>query len=92
MMVLDRRNLAMTTSGRSVADVMTTNPVVLDAGASLEAADLLLRSTFMKGIPVVDGQGRLVGTIGDAHLAAHRFAEVHPTRDETGSATDGRTD
>ena len=62
----------------SVADVMATDPVVLDSGASLEVADIALRSTFLKGIPVVDGQGRLVGTICNAHLAAHRFAEVEP--------------
>jgi CBS domain-containing protein len=92
MMVLDRRDLAMATAGPSVADVMTTDPVVLDSGASLEAADLVLRSTFIKGIPVVDGQGRLVGTIGHAHLAAHRFAEVDPNRAETGSAASVRTD
>lgn len=82
----------MATTGRSVADVMTTNPVVLGTGASLEAADLVLRSTFIKGIPVVDGQGRLVGMIGNAHLAEHRFAEVDRARAETGSAARGRTD
>ena len=66
----------MDTRGRSVADVMTTDPVVLDPGASLEAADLVLRSTIINGIPVVDGDGKLVGTISHANLAAHRFAEV----------------
>ena len=77
----------MATKGLSVADVMTTDPVVLDSGASLEAADLVLRSTFIKGIPVVNGQGTLVGTISHAHLAAHRFAEVDPrsTRDRIGA-------
>jgi CBS domain-containing protein len=82
----------MAITGRSVADVMTTHPVVLDSGASLEAADLMLRSTFIKGIPVVDGQGKLVGTITHADLAAHRFAVVDPTRADTGSAVNGRTD
>jgi len=82
----------MDTMGRSVADVMATDPVVLDPGATLEAADLVLRSTFITGIPVVDGQGKLVGTITHAHLAVHRFAEVDPTRAETVSAPRGRTD
>ncbi len=76
----------MATTGQSVADVMTTDPVVIHVGASLEAADLVLRSTFIKGIPVVDGQGRLVGTISHAHLAAHRFGAVDPTRAENASA------
>ena len=82
----------MATKGLLVADVMTTDPVVLDSGASLEAADIVLRTTFIKGIPVVDGQGKLVGTISHAHLAAHRFAEVDPLRPATGSTPTERTD
>ncbi len=62
---------------------MTTDPVVIDSGASLEAADIVLRLSFDKGIPVVDGQGKLVGTISHAHLAAYQFAEIDPTRAET---------
>ena len=82
----------MATTGRSVADVMTTDPVVIDSGASLEVADIVLRTSFNRGIPVVDGEGRLVGTIGDAHLATHRFAEDDPTRAETRSAASGQAD
>jgi CBS domain-containing protein len=78
----------MAIRGQSVADVMTIDPVVIDSGASLEAADLVLRSTFIKGIPVVDGQGRLVGTISHAQLAAYRFTALDPT----GSAATARTD
>ncbi len=82
----------MASKGRSVADVMATDPVALDAGASLEAADIVLRSTLRKGIPVVDAEGKLVGTISDAHLAAHRFAEVDPAEADPGLAPSGRTD
>ena len=81
----------MTTRGQAVADVMTTDPVVIDSRASLEVADRLLRSTFIEGIPVVDGRGRLVGIIGHGHLATYRFAEVAPSRAEIGSAASGRT-
>jgi CBS domain-containing protein len=56
-----------------VADVMTVHPVVVSVDATLEEADLMMRSTFVIGIPVVDGDGVLVGIIGNAHLAAHRF-------------------
>lgn len=90
-MVFIRRN-PMDTKGLSVADVMSTDPVVLDCGATLEVADLVLRSTFIKSVPVVDGQGKLVGTISHAHLAAHRFAAVDPVRPETGSARTTRTE
>ena len=82
----------MDTKGLSVADVMTTDPVVLESSASLEAADLVLRSIFIKCIPVVDSKGKLVGTISHAHLAAHQFAEVGRARPETGSAPTERTD
>ncbi len=57
----------------SVADIMTIDPVVLDADASLEEADLVLRTTFLSGIPVVDRDGRLVGIVTHAHLVAYRF-------------------
>ncbi len=92
MMVLVRRDQEMASTGQSVADVMTRDPVALDFGATLAAADFVLRSTRLKGIPVVDGEGRLVGTISDAHLAAHRFAQVNPTEAETGSAPRGRVE
>ena len=82
----------MATRGLTVGDVMATDPVVLDPRASLEAVDILLRSTFIKGIPVVDGQGRLVGTITDAHLAEHRFVVRDPGRAEYRSAPSARTE
>ena len=82
----------MDTKGLSVADVMSTDPVVLDCGATLEVADIVLRSTFIKGIPVVDDRGKLVGTISHAQLAAHRFAELDGVRPDTGSTPTARTE
>ena len=59
-----------------VADVMSVDPVVVTVDASLEEADVVLRSTYITGIPVVDRNGTLVGVLSHAHLAAYRFA--HP--------------
>jgi CBS domain-containing protein len=42
--------------------------------ATLEEADMIIRSTFTTGLPVIDVDGVLVGVIGDAQLAVHRFA------------------
>ena len=56
-----------------VADVMTADPVVVTADTTIEEADMIIRSTFVIGLPVVDGDGVLVGVIGNAHLAGHRF-------------------
>ncbi len=56
-----------------VADVMTFDPLVVAVGASIEEADIALRSTYVMGLPVVDDNGSLVGVITHANLAAYRF-------------------
>lgn len=63
----------METRQLSVRDVMTLAPIVIAVDASLEEADRLLRSTFITGLPVVDGGGALVGVISDTDLAGYRF-------------------
>jgi CBS-domain-containing membrane protein len=55
------------------ADVMTVDPIVVSMDATLEEADLIIHSTYVTGLPVVDGDGVLVGVIGHANLAKHRF-------------------
>ena len=54
-----------------VADVMSVDPVVVTVDASLEEADVVLRSIYITGIPVVDRDGALVGVLSHAHLAAY---------------------
>ncbi len=71
-----------------VADVMTIDPIVLEAGASLEDADVLLRSSFVTGLPVVDGAGMLVGVIAQTDLVAYRFAKWAPRSTEAARAGD----
>ena len=68
-----------------VADVMTIDPIVVRVDASLEEADLLLRSAYIRGIPVVDGDGALVGVLSHAQLAAYRFAYRQASIERTGS-------
>jgi hypothetical protein len=63
-----------------VADVMTVKPIVVSLDATLEEADVIIRSTYVTGLPVVDRHGVLVGVIGDAHLASHRFADGRARR------------
>jgi predicted transcriptional regulator len=57
-----------------VADVMSVDPVVVKVDASLAEADVVLRSTYLTGIPVVDRNGTLVGVLSHAHLAEYRYA------------------
>lgn len=53
-----------------VADVMTENPVVLDAELPLRTAALLLFHYDISGAPVVDARGALVGVLSERDLLA----------------------
>jgi CBS domain-containing protein len=79
----------MTTRKPVVADLMTAPPSVVTVDASLEEADLVLRSTFIMGLPVVDADGALVGVVTHADLVAYRFRHVGPSVEATakGSAS-----
>jgi len=66
-------DLGMGTTRMLVEDVMVVDSMAVSRDATLEEADMLVRSTFVSGLPVNDLDGVLVGVIGDAQLAAHRF-------------------
>lgn len=51
-----------------VGDVMTIDPVVVSADASLEEAAHLFRSNAISGLPVVDARGSLIGVISQTDL------------------------
>ncbi len=74
-------------SATVVKDVLCVDPVLVRVDASVEQADRLLRSTYITGIPVVDQDGRLVGTISHAQLIAYRFGgrPTDPPADQTRS-------
>ena len=57
-----------------VADVMIVDAIVVSVDATLDEADTIMRSTFITGLPVVDGDGILLGIIENSQLAAHRFS------------------
>lgn len=85
----------MNTKPALVADIMTVDPIVVLLDASVEEADVLIRSTtYLTSIPVVDSKGALVGVVHDADLAAYRFDHSQP--DETAArneaTSDGRPD
>jgi CBS domain-containing protein len=54
----------------TVADVMTIDPVLISAEASLEEAARLLHSRAISGLPVVDAGGSLLGVISQTDLLA----------------------
>ena len=51
-----------------VADLMTLDPVVIKADASIETAERLLHAYRISGLPVIDDDGRLVGVISRTDL------------------------
>jgi CBS-domain-containing membrane protein len=54
----------------TVADVMTIDPVLISADASLEEATRLLHARAITGLPVVDAGGALLGVISQTDLLA----------------------
>jgi CBS domain-containing protein len=60
---------------RLVGDLMTAEPIVVAADASLPAAARLMDRHQISGLPVVDQDGSLVGVISDADLLRARATE-----------------
>jgi len=52
----------------AVADVMTMDPVTIRADESLEAAEHLMVSYGIRGLPVVDADGHLIGVVSQTDL------------------------
>ncbi|MEW6348676.1 MAG: CBS and ACT domain-containing protein [Thermodesulfobacteriota bacterium] len=65
---LDIHELAYLISKIKVGDIMTKNPVTVPPDHTVEeTADLLLKNKI-SGAPVVDGEGRILGSISQAEL------------------------
>jgi CBS domain-containing protein len=60
--------------GKSVRDLMTSNPSTVDPGAPVAEAAKLMAREDVGIVPVVDG-GRLAGTITDRDIAVRVVAE-----------------
>jgi CBS domain-containing protein len=59
----------------TVHDVMTPDPIVLDAGASLQTAARVLEENEISGVPVVDDTGALIGVLSETDLVRARATE-----------------
>ncbi|KAG6392895.1 hypothetical protein SASPL_147123 [Salvia splendens] len=57
------QNLLTKTNGQVVGDLMTPAPVVVGESTNLEDAARVLLKTKYRRLPVVDGDGRLLGII-----------------------------
>lgn len=87
-----QRNLK--SPARKVGEVMTAPAVTTTADASLGSAAKLMVARNLKRLPVVDGDGHLIGILGRLDvlntISAVRVAEWHPgAYAATGSATVG---
>ena len=84
----DRESVINSLPDGLVRDVMRPNPTTLPADASLAQATRRMAEEGLKRLPVVDGEGRLVGILSRAdvlHAVAESFprlvaeAPAHPT-------------
>lgn len=64
-----------TSARRSVADLMTPNPVVVRADDPLTEAARLLVEHRISGLPVIDNAGILVGVVSNTDLLRARATE-----------------
>ena len=53
---------------KTVADVMTRDPVVVQPETPLKQAIKIMADRHISGLPVVDGKGKLVGVLSDSDL------------------------
>ena len=87
-----QRNLK--SADRKVREVMTAPAITTSADASLGSAAKLMVERHLKRLPVVDGEGHLIGILGRLDvlntISAARLAEWHPgAYAANGSATVG---
>ena len=59
----------------TVAELMTPDPVLVNEGAALDEAVRLLEENEISGLPVVDGDGLLVGVLSQTDIVRARAVE-----------------
>jgi CBS domain-containing protein len=67
--------MTMTSRAATVADVMTTNPIVIRSDATLTEAARSMDEHRISGLPVVDHAGSLVGVLSQTDMARARATE-----------------
>jgi CBS domain-containing protein len=69
--------MAVGADALAVADLMTIDPITIRFDETIDAAEELLRSYRISGLPVVDEGGRLVGVVSQTDLL---FLDTPPVR------------
>ena len=67
--------MSLTRTGRTVGETMTRDPIVVRADAPLAEAARLLDRNRIRGLPVVDSGGALVGVVSHSDLVRVRATE-----------------
>jgi len=63
------------TSSRTVAALMTRDPIVVSADAPIAEAARLLDAHHIHGLPVIDSEGALVGVVSQTDMLRARSTE-----------------
>lgn len=71
-----------------IRDVMNTEPVAIREGATMAEAAELLDRTKANDLPVVDGDGRLVGILAEGDLLRHTLPKFDQVVSSAASLTE----
>jgi CBS domain-containing protein len=72
--------MSPTATDLQVADLMSIEPITITEDAPLAQAEQLMQQRSVTGLPVVDGQGRLVGVLSQTDLVRAHVVEEHWNR------------
>ena len=75
------RVLAEGRKDTTLSKVMTRNPVTVADDDSIEAAVAVMRETTCRRVPVVDGEGKLVGVVSLDDVLVHFHRQLADVRD-----------
>lgn len=70
-----------TAESLSAADFMASPPICLDEGASLYEALVITQARSIRHLPVIDGQGELVGLLSQGDIARAHFRAIEQQRE-----------
>jgi len=77
------RGKRLTLGPATAADLMSSNPISVNADATVEEATALLTDRGFSAAPVIDEAGRPVGVIGRTDILIHERERLHRLRPVT---------
>ncbi len=83
MMTMTKRGVRLTLGPATAAELMSPNPISINADAPIDEATALLTDRGFGAAPVIDEAGRPVGVISRADILIHERKRQHRLRPST---------